>query len=206
VTDYITLPLFKARQGITTVDKDVRYAEHITAGSRRADSICHRTFGPHTGAATVRYFRPSGYGSVWIDDAYEITAVATDEGDDGTYATVWAATDYETDPANGVGPDGQSGWPTTTLRAIGDYTFPTRIARRSVKVTAKWGWSAIPADVTEATYLLTNRLAFEVAVPGGVTAPNLEIGLPGSALRRPYTAEDLLRPYTRHDSTIGVAG
>jgi hypothetical protein len=73
-------------------------------------------------------------------------------------------------------------------------------------VTAKWGWEAIPADVKEATYLLANRLSYEVGVPGGVTPPNLDFGMPGGALQRPYTAEGLLKPYARQDRTIGVAG
>jgi hypothetical protein len=210
VTDYITAAEFKSRQGITVPDKDLRIAEHITAASARVDAYCHRTFGPHTGVATVRYFRPASADTVWIDDAYEITAVAVDDTDSGIYGTSWAITDYETSPANAIGPNGHAGWPTTTLTAIGALSYPyyrwSTPRRRTVAVTAKWGWSAVPADVKEATYLLTNRLSYEVMVPGGVTAPNLEAGLPGSGLRRPYTAEDLLAPYRRIDRSVGIAG
>jgi hypothetical protein len=205
MTDYITVPAFKARHGITITDKDDRIGDHITAASRKVDAICHRSFAPHVGAATVRYFRPSSCGQVWIDDAYEITAVAVDDGDDGTYTTAWTTTDYQTDPANGIGVDGQAGWPTQTLTAIGTLAFPWA-RRRTVKVTAKWGWAAVPDAVTEATHLLTNRLMYEVAVPGGMTPPNLDIGLPGSPLQRPFTAEGLLKPYARQDRVIGVAG
>lgn len=206
MTDYITLEQYRTRYGITLGDKDLRLVEHITSASRRVDGICHRTFGPHTGAATARYFRPLSCGLLPIDDAYEITAVAADDSDNGTYSTTWTTTDYETDPANGVGPDGQTGWPVTMLRAVATLTFPTTTTRRAVKVTGKWGWAAIPADVIEATYLLTARLAYEVAVPGGTTPPNVEFGLPGSPLQRPYTAEALLKPYRRGDSVVGVAG
>ncbi len=206
MTDYITSANFKIRHGITTATNDWRIAEHITAASRRVDELTSRQFGPHSGGATVRYFRPTDCYSVSIDDAYEITAVAVDASDAGTYTTTWAATDYETDPANGIGPDGQAGWPTTTLRAIGSLTFPSYFKRRAVKVTAKWGWAAVPSAVAEATHLLAHRFYFEVAVPGGATLPNPEFGTPGVPLMRPYTAEALLKPFARGDRAIGIAG
>lgn len=208
MADFISRAEFKARIGTTVTNppNDDRIDEHIAAASGRVRLICHRDFSPHVGDATVRYFRPLDCSTVWIDDAYEITAVAVDTGNDGTYATTWSAADYETDPANGIGPDGQTGWPVTTLRMVGtSFVLPTWTSRRAVKVTAKWGWSAVPAPVKEATYLLTNRLSYEVQVPGGVTAPNVDFGIPGQPLRRQYTAEDLLRPYIRHDQAIGVA-
>jgi hypothetical protein len=206
VTDYITLAQFKARFGAPDSAEDSQIAEHIAAASRRVDALCHRTFAPHVGAATVRYFRPTSWATCLIDDATEITAVATDDGDTGTFGQTWTTVSYETDPANGIGPDAQSGWPATALRAIGSLSFPTCAQRRAVKVTGKWGWTAVPDAVVEATYLLANRYLYEVSVPGGAIPPNPEFGLPGSALQRPYTAENLLKPYARADKVIGVAG
>lgn len=207
MTDYITLNGFKQRLGITTSEKDIRILEHITAASRRVDGFCHRQFGPHVGAATVRYFRPDGWHTVQLDDATEVTSVAVDQGDAGSYTEAWTVTtDYEVEPVNGIGPDGQTGWPITALRAVGNLWFPRANAHLAVKVTGKWGWAAIPTAVVEATYLLAHRLHYEVSVPGGVTVPNPEFGVPGSPLRRPYTAEDLLAPYARVDKVIGVAG
>jgi len=194
------------RHGITTSTNGDRIDQHITAASRRVDSICGRQFGPHVGAATVRYFRPLSCDLVYIDDAYEITVVAADNDNSGNYATAWTTADYETDPANGIGPDGQSGWPVIALRAIKTLAFPSWWGRRPVKVTAKWGWVAIPADVIEATHLLTHRLYYEVSVPGGVTSPNVDFGIPGSPLMRPYTAEGLLKTFVRPENAVGIAG
>jgi hypothetical protein len=205
MTDYGTVGVYMVRYGVTSLDKQQRLAEHLTAASRKVDGICHRSFGP-SASATVRYFRPLSRDLVFIDDAYEISAVAVDDSDAGTYATAWASTDYETDPANGIGTDGQAGWPATALRSIGTRTFPTTNQRRAVKVTAKWGWLAWPDPVEEATYLFTARLAYEVGVPGGVLPPNIDFGLPATPLQRPYTAEGLLKPYIRSDRVIGVAG
>jgi hypothetical protein len=207
LADFITLQGYADRYGITSSDKDPVRAEHIAAASSRVRAITHRDFSPHIGAATARTFRPFSCHNVAIDDAYEITAVGVDDNDDGTWSTAWTATHYDTQPANGVGPNGETGWPTTSLQAIGTLTFPTwSVHRRAVKVTAKWGWAAVPDAVIEATYLLARRYAYEVGVPGGVTPPNLEFGLPGQPMRRPYTAEDLLAPYVRADRAIGVAG
>lgn len=206
MTDYITLDEFKQRHGITTSDKDVRILDHIHAASARVNAYTFRDFGVGTGVASARYFRPLTCEAVYIDDAYEIDAVGVDDANDGTYSTAWTvATDYETDPANGVGPDGLTGWSTFQLTAVGTKAFPTWCTRRAVKVTAKWGWSDVPDAVKEATHLLAHRLYYEVSVPGGVTPPNVDFGLPGTPLRRPYTAEDLLAPYVRPDKAIGVA-
>lgn len=201
MADYITLAGFLDRFGITATVDD-RIEDHIAAASRKVDAFCHRQFGPHTGAATARVFRPVRPGLVYIDDAYDITVVATDDGT-GTYPTTWATTDYQTDPLNGIGVDGQSGWPATAIRSVAGYSFSTS-RRSSVRVTAKWGWAAVPAPVVEATYLLANRLYYEVKVPGGVTPPNIDFGLPGAPLQRPYTAEGLLEPYKRRRG-FGVA-
>lgn len=206
MTDYITPASWQLRHGITTTTNAIRLGEHITAASRKVDQITGRQFGPHAGAATARTFKPTSCSMVYIDDAYEITSVEVDGNDDGTFETLWAAADYETDPANGVGPDGQTGWPVTMLRAVRTLAFPTWTNRRVVKVTAKWGWAAIPAAVVEATHLLTHRLYYEVSVPGGVTAPNVDFGIPGVPLMRPYTAEGLLKPFVRTELAVGVTG
>jgi hypothetical protein len=204
MSDYITSANFKTRHGITVTTHDTRIAAHISAASLEVDSICGRHFG--AGASATRYFHPYSCTGVRVDDCHTITAVALDLDDSGTYATTLATTDYVTIPTNGIGPNGQSGWPTTELRLVGySYSLP-RFVRPSVKVTATFGWAATPTDVVEATYLLAHRLFYEVAVPSGVTAPNLDIGLPGSPLQRPYTVERLLQPYRRADKTIGVAG
>lgn len=206
MTDYITASNFKTRIGRTDSSQDARIAAHITSASLEIDGICHRQFGPHAGVATARYFFPYGSHGVRIDDAYEITSVAIDLDNSGLYATTLATSDYVTLPLNGIGPNRQPGFPADALELVtSTYCLP-RLARPSVKVTAKWGWAAIPTDVAEACYLITNRLYYEVAVPSGTTPPMVDFGLPGSPLQPQYTAHKLLRPYERGDAKVGVAG
>jgi hypothetical protein len=205
VTDYITSANFKTRFGITVSTDDARIAAHVTSASLAVDGICKRQFGPGT-PATVRYFSPESWERVRIDDAATITAVAVDTAGDGTYATTWTVTtDYLTEPLNGVGPNGQTGWPATALIAVGNtYTFPTCHRRPAVKVTGTFGWTAVPTDVVEATYLLAHRLYFERDVPSGNVPGSTEFG--GVPMRRPWTVEQLLHDYVRADRKLGVAG
>lgn len=211
MTDYITSANFKARHGITVNTEDGRIAAHVTAASGDIDTICGRQFGPHVGVATARYFTPDSWGTVYVDDCYDITQVATDDGDVGTFSTTWTVTtDYLAQNQarsgwgiDGVGPDGATGWPTSRLLAVGGKSFPARNVRPSVKVTAKWGWTAVPAKVSEACYLMAHRLYYEVKVPGGVTAPNADFGLPGQTLAPQYTANRLLSVYRRQALVAG---
>lgn len=204
MTDYITAANFKTRHAITTTTDDARIALHVTTASLQVDSICGRQFGP--GASATRYFDPYSWSSVRVDDCHTITALAVDLDDSGTYATTIAAASYVTHPLNGIGPNGQAGWPIEEIELVNwSYLLP-RFRRPSVKVTATFGWAAVPTDVAEATYLLANRLFYEVKVPSGATPPNLEFGVPGTPLQRPWTVERLLAQYRRVDKTIGVAG
>lgn len=205
MTDYITSAEFETRFGITTVADGGRIEAHINAASRQVDSICGRHFGP--GSAGTRYYEPDSWGLVRVDDCYTITEIAIDNADDGTYGiTLTEGTDYTLLPHNGVGPNGQTGWPATQIEATGrTYWFPKSNYRpRSVKVSATFGWAAVPDDVKEATFLLAHRLYYEVDVPSGNAPGSFEFG--GVPLRRPWTAQSLLSQYIRADRKLGIAG
>ena len=199
MADYITAAEFKTRVNITHSAEDTRIAEHVTAASRMVDTYCGRRFDAD-GVATARVFHPDDAYCCVIDDALEITAVATDTADDGSYGTTWASTDYEEYPLNGIGINRQGGWPTTEIVAIESRTFPQH-RRAAVKVTAKWGWAAVPGDVKEATYLLAHRLYYERDVPSGVVPGSAEYG--GTGMRDARSAWRLLDPYRRTAPEIG---
>lgn len=208
MADLITRSNFKTRQGITITSNDARIDSHITAASRDVQNRCGRSFDVVTvdTVASDRVFSPIGPYRVRIDDAVSISAVAVDLDDSGNYATTLSASDYITEPANGLGPGGLSGFPIEELVIVNTAFCLPRWRRPPVKVTAKWGWAAVPVDVVEACYMITNRLYYEVAVPGGVTQANVEFGLPGTPLQRQYTVDRLLAPYTRLERSIGIAG
>lgn len=197
MADYITAEQLKLRNNISVSTDDQTLDEVVTEASRMVDGLCGRRFDADS-SATARVYRPINNHVVWIDDALEITAVKTDTGDDGTYATTWATGDYESLPLNGVGPNMQSGWPYTRLHAIENRTFPHH-RRASVEVTAKWGWTAVPDDVKGATYMLAWRLYEERKAPFGTTG-NADFGaLP---IRDQRTVMKLLAPYMRREPVV----
>lgn len=197
MADYITAANFKTRQNIQHTTEDTTIGIIVTSASRMVNGVTGRDFSVTSSAD--RYFHPLDSYCVRIDDAATITAVATDTSDDGSYAQAWTSDDYETEPANGVGEDGLTGWPATKIIAIESLTFPTGHRRRSVKVTGTWGWTAVPAAVVEATYLIANRLYEERNAPFGSVA-NADFGsLP---LRDQRTVKTLLMPFMRRSPQV----
>lgn len=197
MADYITKQEFRARHNITATTDEETFAAIIGEASRMIDGLCGRTFQTDT-AATARVYHPVSPYQVWIDDAWSITSVATDTGDDGTYATTWAAGDYELHPLNGVGINRVTGWPYTQIVAIESRTFPAS-RRASVQVTAKWGWATIPDDIKGAAFLLANRLFEERNAPFG-TVGSADFG--AMPIRDQRTVNRMLAPYMRREPVI----
>lgn len=130
------------------------------AACKGVQSWCGRSFDVVTASttATARYYHLSDVG-VWIDDATEITSVAIDTADLATWATTLATSNYLATPYDGIGEDGTSGWPYTRIVARGGYRFVvSNLTVPAVKVTAKWGWSAVPDAVTEAALMIGAEL------------------------------------------------
>lgn len=124
----------------------------INATSRAVDLFCGRTF--WTGTATTRTYRPEDSDLAWIRDINSRAdiVIKTDSNGDGTYATTWAASDYELgpDPDADVD-DGAYAW--WRIHAVGRYLFPTAGQYRPLQVTAPPGWSQIPYEVEQATII-----------------------------------------------------
>lgn len=139
----------------------------ITAASRMIDEHCGRIFyDVDTGNPAARVFAATDSCRVRVDDFHTLTSVLTDSSGNGTFDTTWTATDYQEEPLNGV-KAGRTGWPTETLRAVGTRSFPVSRQAR-VEVTAEWGWSATPAEITQACLIQSHRLLRRTESPEGV--------------------------------------
>lgn len=193
MTDYITIQDLKGWRRDTTTANDIELSAIVTAASRWVDSRCGRVFSTDS-TATARYFTPTNPYLVPIDDAHEITAVAVDDADDGTYSTSWSSTDWQARPVNQRGPQGQTGWPYTSIVAVEARRFDLGSLRPSVKVTAKWGWSAgVPDDVKQATLMIAARLYELRNTPLGLSGGSVEFG--PVAVRDLRDIDGLLSPY-----------
>jgi len=187
---YATLAEVKSALRITDTIDDSLLEMAIESASRLLDSYTARSF--YNAGTAARYYAATNDYQTDIDDAVSISEVATDFSADGTYDTIWQASDYEVLPLNGR-VDGLP-VPYNGLRAIGDYTFPIYNGEGLVKVTGVWGWSAIPIAIKQATIIQASRIFKRLDSPLGIlSSPELGFMRVGSRLD-PDVAQ-LVDPY-----------
>lgn len=169
----------------------------INATSRAVDRYCGRRFWQDA-APVSRVYRADDRNVTYVDDISTSAGLilATDRHLDGTWADTWAASDYQLEPlnANAVAA-GDEATPFSWYRivAVGALRFPIDPHRVSVKVTARFGWSAVPDDVNEACILKATSLFRRKDAPYGV-AGFADFG-PVRVTRRDPDVLDLLGPY-----------
>lgn len=143
------------------------------AAEVEVNAMCGRYFSQDS-VVSAQYFWPDDYGKVCVDDISTTTGllVDVDINANGGYAQSWTInTDFFLEPVNqNVG--GIVGWPYTTIRAsLTNKWFPIRYypyIRPTVRVTAKWGWAAVPTPVKQATLVVAAKLYKMGDAPFGV--------------------------------------
>jgi hypothetical protein len=170
---YITLDQLKGWLKIPLSDTqdDVELTAALAGGTSAIEDYTGRQFNRDTGGsptATARLYTPRLYWKALVDDFYSTTGLVIETGDgDGVFDFTWTTADYVLAPANGI-VNGKPGWPywRIKLRSAGARSFCT--AEESLRVTALWGWSAIPANVTLACRILSSELFKLKDAPFGV--------------------------------------
>lgn len=175
---YATLAQVKAALRITDSVDDSLLEMAIESASRAIDQYTARNF--YNAGTAVRYYAPSDSLNVEIDDMISLTSLQTMSDDDQVYDTTWASDDYQLEPLNGI-VDGIA-QPYNHIRAIGDYTFLTLAGEATIKVTAVWGWSAVPIQVTQATVIQASRIFKRLDSPLGIISGELGSMRVGSRL------------------------
>lgn len=154
--DYITTADLKSYLDISDTVDDVQLATWCTAASRAIDKRCNRQFGQLSVAAARTYRRPATYDVesclflVELDDVQDVTGLTVNAV---AYASSGAVLLPDNAPADGR--------PWTRL---GFTTYPTM----PLVVVARWGWSAVPAQVVGAAKLQANRWNARRRSPLGV--------------------------------------
>jgi hypothetical protein len=199
---YVTEPVFRAAIGDSSSVQQSTIEQAIQTASRQVDAHCGRRF--YLDANTsVRYFNRDTATVVGVDDIATTTGLTVygDPGDDGTWEEQWTiTTDFIVSPVNGL--IGSLAWPTVELVAVGNSTWPTPGRRGTVKVTAKWGWSAVPDAVQMATLLIAKDLFKR---PESLTGGYIGIDGWGPArIREDPAVMEMLRPFV-HPSKFFVA-
>lgn len=152
---YASLERLRSRLGIASSGDDDELMEALDSASREIDTFCGRRFYTDT-AATARRYYPTDACMAYVEDFWSTTGlvVATDDGS-GAYATTLTLdTDFVLEPLNGV-VDGVSGWPYWKIRLLNSRRFWSSSSNLPpLRVTAKWGWAAIPRPVTQACLIM----------------------------------------------------
>jgi hypothetical protein len=160
--EYATLADVKLALRIPTADTtdDTEIQQKLTAASRRIDRDTGRRFWQDS-VTSQRVYRPVHYELLTVDDISTATGLIVELGA-GSYWTTLDSSLWELLPQNAFA-DGKPA--ETIVRVAG--CWPLWGIQR-VRVTAKWGWPAIPDEIKAATILLTARLWRRKDSPEGV--------------------------------------
>lgn len=196
--DYITTAELKRYLRIDVADTqdDLDLADAITAASRAVDFTTERQFGqvaaPEARLYTARYDCSRGLWVIKTDDLQDATGltVTTTGGSINLFAK---------QPVNAA----QRGRVWTRLVVDKANTTTIKGTENEVTVTARWGWTAVPVTIKQATKLQASRIFKRRDAPFGV-AGSPDAGSEIRLLDRvdPDVAVTI-RPYIRHRLAVG---
>lgn len=168
---YITRDTLKLALDITGTDRDALLDVALAAASRAVDDHCGRRFNADA-TASARVYSPcdhlvrSADGDLMIvHDISSTTDLLVEVGASG--GASWApVTDVETGPDNALA----LGRPITFLRSLGGSWWTYTAGTGRIRVTAHWGWPAVPEPIAQVTLSLAARLADN---PKGLTSKSV---------------------------------
>lgn len=171
VPNYVTEDELRERIGSDTLNFPTTITNACTSASRLIENMTGRVF-YDSGSVSARYYEPDEPWCCDVDDFTTTTGliVQTDTGYDDTFATTFTLdTDFIVTPRNQIR-NGQP-WPYTGLRiaprSTGWFPPPCAGQHETVKVTAQWGWSAVPDQVHEACLVAAAQLFSAKDAPDG---------------------------------------
>lgn len=195
---YASLSDVKAALRISDNVDDSLLEMAIESASRMIDGHAGRYF-YSSGTATRIYAADDALICQTDDIAGTAITLVTDPDADGTWADTWEIGDYQLEPVNGV-VDGLT-TPYTRIRATGDYNFPTSSGEALVKVTAVFGFSAIPIAIKQACVIQSSRIFKRLDSPLGVAG----FGDMGAVRVSRYLdpdVEQLVAPFVKHRNFV----
>lgn len=162
---YAPLSVLKSNLNVADTSKDSVLTQKLDGASRSVEEYCDGRRFYLDDAATARTYttsrrvrrQPDGSQRLAVDDIGALTDLLVEVGDGTTWTTV---TTYETWPDNALAKR-------TAIQSLIALNGEWASARR-VRVTARWGWPAVPAAVYEATLLQAMRLFRRKDSPEGV--------------------------------------
>ena len=161
---YCTLAQIRSHLGYQPAETadDTQLELCVNAASRQIDGYCGRRFW-QDGTAVAREYFPDSATEVCTDDISTLTGlvVKVDIDLDGVFeSTLTINTDFQPHPRNALLEVPACPYTELKIVPVGSQAFFPRAmyGRASVQVTAKFGWPAIPDDVTMACLIQSAAL------------------------------------------------
>ena len=189
--EYGTLAVLKERLGIEAADttRDATLNAALSAASRGIDKWTGRRFWLDD-APVQRVYRLANRvvhetdgDLLLVDDIGDVTGLTLESGATTSWTPITGS--FETTPDNALA----DGRPVTGLLRMG----PWGVYRTRVRVTARFGWPAIPDDITEAALIQASRLYKRKDSPEGIIG-SAEWGVRNLSRRDPDVWA-LIEPY-----------
>lgn len=191
IKNYLKLPL-------ADTTRDANLSAALASATGDIEKHCHRQFNLDT-TATQRIYEPDNWREVRVDDFGTLTGLIVDVDNSGTgnFSQTLATSDYEVYPLNGI-VDGTPGWPYNRLLVVSGNWLPvlTFGRRGTVRVTAKYGWPAVPAPIKQACLIIAAQKFRLADAPWGV-AGMTEFGT-AVRIREIPLVKETLAPYIRY--------
>lgn len=212
MANILTLTEYKTFTGMEPTDnrEDTRITALLPAATRAVVSFTDRSFDQIAGGvAAKRSFEYDGSGYLDIDDCTSISVVSTDAGVEGAdyplTASEWTAKPYDGEVyyylvlhgSSRLRPSREMGFERNLDTIEPSYKLP------QVKVTAVWGWPAVPEDVKlAAAWIIQDAIAAPAGAPQAEAIEGFSRSWGGAGRGRallavPNRARDLLSNYAR---------
>lgn len=185
---YADLGELRRYLGFTDTATDAQMQRALDAAEAELEAFAGRRWWKDA-APTARVYTPRvSTSSLRVDDVVSVSGVAVDTDDDGTFETT--VSDYRLEPQD----RDVSIWPYGWLVLRRGKVWTAGVA---VRVTAVWGWPAVPPAIKQATLMQAARLLKRATeAPLGIAVIGMETGVRLTSRLDP-DVEQLVRPYVR---------
>lgn len=194
---YITRDQLKNYLNIDAVmtQFDARIDDAVASASREIEQFCGRQFNKAT-TASPRLYQTRRQYSVAVDDFWTEQGLVVETGSGSNWQAVG---DFDLYPLSGV-VDGVPGWPYYRIGTPDNALYWPGLTRQYVRVTAQWGWAAVPSAVKQAALQLGAETFKLAEAPFGIT------GSPEFGVVRVRDLPQVARKLNRYVSTPIMIG
>jgi hypothetical protein len=201
---YALVPQLKSRLGIPDSNsaRDSELATRLASAAADINRWCHRQFGRQEEATTRKFHL--GRTGLDVHDFWSLEDLAITPYSMGLPGTAWDVATVIVEPFDGV-VDQVPGWPFTRISyPHGDHPLARALYYNNqgaeVRVTARWGWEAVPESITTANLMLAAMDDKARDAPFGVAG----FGDYAMRIRTNPMVEEKLKPYVKDGPGLEV--